>query len=194
MSNENTSSQQNDSESVTLAANKASSKIEGVKTVKHPVGVRTVGSMMGEIVWLLSQSPIHKHLSLADLEWLVMPPLILNQYKLFRDENKVPVGVALWAYLDEAAEEKLQAVGKLSPLDWGNGATLSAEKGMVATPGGNLWLVELVTPFHTEQNNHREKMLADLSGTVFARKEFKFFHVDKATQERKVVSLRGIDK
>ena len=49
---------------------------------------RTIGSMMGEIVWLMSQSQTHKFLSLADLEWLLMPPIILGQYKLFKDKNK----------------------------------------------------------------------------------------------------------
>jgi len=39
---------------------------------------RTIGRMLGEIVCLMSQSPAHKHFSLADLEWLVMPALALG--------------------------------------------------------------------------------------------------------------------
>lgn len=56
----------------------------------------TVSHMLGEMVWVLAQSPAHKHFSLADLEWLVIPPLMLEQYKVFRDNGKAPVGVALW--------------------------------------------------------------------------------------------------
>ena len=77
---------------------------------------KTMGSMIGEIVWLMSQSPVHKHLSLADLEWILMPPVILGQYKLFRDGQK-PVGAALWGYLSVEAEEKLKTVGRLAPAD-----------------------------------------------------------------------------
>ena len=47
----------------------------------------TMGSMMGEIVWLMSQSPIHKILAISDLEWLLMPPLLLGQYKLFYNDT-----------------------------------------------------------------------------------------------------------
>jgi len=43
---------------------------------------RTIGRMLGDIVWLMSQSPAHKHFSLADLEWMVMPPLALGQYRI----------------------------------------------------------------------------------------------------------------
>jgi cytolysin-activating lysine-acyltransferase len=65
-------------------------------------GAPTLSHMLGEMVWLLSQSPIHRHLSLADLEWLIMPPLLLEQFRVFRGEA-TPVGLALWAYLTPAA-------------------------------------------------------------------------------------------
>jgi cytolysin-activating lysine-acyltransferase len=51
--------------------------------------------MLGEMTWLLSQSPLHNVLQLKDLEWLVMPALIHEQFYLFRDGDK-PVGLALW--------------------------------------------------------------------------------------------------
>lgn len=39
----------------------------------------TLGNIIGEIVWLITQSPVHRKLQLSDLEWLVYPPVILNQ-------------------------------------------------------------------------------------------------------------------
>ncbi len=42
----------------------------------------------------------------ADLEWMVMPPILLNQYRVFHDQGR-PVGVALWAFLSAEAEAKL---------------------------------------------------------------------------------------
>ncbi len=41
----------------------------------RPGGV-TVSHLLGEITWLLTQSPLHKALQIGDLEWLVMPALI----------------------------------------------------------------------------------------------------------------------
>ena len=37
---------------------------------------KTVSQVLGEITWLLSQSPLHKNLFISDLEWMVMPALL----------------------------------------------------------------------------------------------------------------------
>lgn len=152
---------------------------------------KTIASMMGEIVWLMSQSEVHKHLSLADLEWLLMPPIILGQYKLFRDKNQKPMGAALWGYLDESAEKKLKTIGKLAPQDWGNNAALNEEKGLVQNQDGTLWLVELIAPFHTEENKHREQVLADLLATTQKGKQLKMMHVNPKTGKRESVTVGG---
>jgi cytolysin-activating lysine-acyltransferase len=39
---------------------------------------KTVAQVLGEITWLMTQSPRHKALALGDLEWLVMPAILLN--------------------------------------------------------------------------------------------------------------------
>ena len=44
---------------------------------------QTVSQVLGEIVWLMSQSPMHKQFVIADLEWLVMTPVILQQFRMF---------------------------------------------------------------------------------------------------------------
>ena len=78
----------------------------------------TVSHMLGEIVWLLTQSPTHKHFAMTDLEWLIMPPLLLEQYRVFHGET-TPVGLALWAWLSPEAEAKLNAgAGRLRPDEW----------------------------------------------------------------------------
>jgi hypothetical protein len=37
----------------------------------------------GEVVWLMSQSAEFKEYLIADLEWLVMPAILLRQFRLF---------------------------------------------------------------------------------------------------------------
>jgi hypothetical protein len=74
---------------------------------------------------------------------MIMPPIMLNQFKVYHNEDQ-PVGVALWGYLSPEAEQRLQAVSRIAPQDWGNGASLDEENGLVAKEGGTLWLIEII--------------------------------------------------
>ncbi|MDB5394410.1 MAG: ltxC [Rhodospirillales bacterium] len=81
----------------------------------------TVSHLFGEIVWLMTQSPAHKHYSLVDLEWMVMPALLLQQFRLFHDKGR-PVGAALWAFLSQEGEAKLpNSPLRLRPDEWKSG-------------------------------------------------------------------------
>ena len=50
---------------------------------KHSAAEKTVSEMLGEITWLLTQSPIHKQLFVGDLEWFCMPPIIHRTFRMF---------------------------------------------------------------------------------------------------------------
>ena len=97
-----------------------STSSDGQPTASAPAP-RTVAHMFGEIVWIMTRSPVHKHLSLADLEWTVMPALMLEQYRLFH-EGTAPVGVAIWAFLsDEVAARMQEPNFRLRPDQWRSG-------------------------------------------------------------------------
>jgi cytolysin-activating lysine-acyltransferase len=136
----------------------------------------TVSHFLGEMTWLLSQSLIHNVLQIKDLEWLVMPALIHEQFYLFRDGDR-PVGLALWAKCSPAAEKKLEG-GMIAPE---NRLTLEEWRG-----GERIWLVDLVAPFATAQNQQREIMIADLITGPLRGQEFRFHQTDPQTGERKV--------
>lgn len=157
--------------------------------VEH--ATKTLGSMMGEIVWLMTQSPLHKLLHISDLEWLLMPPILLNQYKLFY-ENGVPVGAALWAYLSEEGEARLKESGRINPEDWGNGALVKTLNGFSPSPGGTLWLVELIAPFATTENQQREQMLSDLLSTNLVNQSIKLIHVSPESKAPEEITLGGV--
>ena len=151
----------------------------------------TVARMLGEIVWIMTQSPGHKHFALGDLEWMVMPALALEQYRIFRNGTQ-PLGVAFWAYLNEDAEKKLLSGGShLRPDEWAVGMKIDPEDGISAKKGGTLWLVDLICPFHTPKNKFADQMLADMIQGPFKGKKFKFHHTDPETGERKVMELGG---
>lgn len=139
----------------------------------------TVSHMLGEMTWLLSQSPLHRVLQIGDLEWLVMPALLSEQFYLFRDESK-PVGLALWAKCTPEGVVKLER-GMIEPE---NHLTMEEWTG-----GDQIWLVDLVAPFATIENRQREIMLADLLAGPLAGQAFHFHETDPTTGARKVRTI-----
>lgn len=119
---------------------------------------KTVSQVLGEVTWLMTQSPAHKQLFIGDLEWFCMPALLLEQFRVYNGPN-APAAVALWAYVSEETEERLKSgASKLRPDEWKN--------------GDRAWLIELVAPF-----GGADEILADLAANVFKNEPFKFHHV-----------------
>jgi cytolysin-activating lysine-acyltransferase len=139
----------------------------------------TVSHILGEIVWLLGQSKLHRDITAGQMNWLIMPPIIHRQFHIFR-EGECPIGVALWATLDEGGERKvmrgLRETGeRMSDADW--------------TAGDRLWLVELVAPFSSSGNRHAELMMGDLVTGPFSNKSFKMLTMNPQTGISEVMSL-----
>jgi cytolysin-activating lysine-acyltransferase len=149
----------------------------------------TNATLLGEIVWLMTQVPIYKQLKIGDLEWLVMPPLLLKQFKLFYDEANKPIGLALWAFLNQEGEERLKNQGRIEPQDWANGAHMSPTAGLVPASGGTPWLIELIAPYHTEEVKHRDFILSDLMSTVFVNRQLKLIHLNPTSGKKEVLTL-----
>lgn len=126
---------------------------------------KTVSQVLGEITWLLTQSPLHKQLFIGDLEWFAMPAILLEQFRIWNGPNS-PAAVAFWALVSDETQERLQAgAHKLRPDEW--------------KAGQNLWLIELVAPFGAT-----DEILADLSASVFEGAPFKFHNVGPDGQRR----------
>ena len=139
----------------------------------------TVSHLLGEMTWLLTQSPLHRAMQIGDIEWLCMPALLKQQFYLFRDGDK-PVGLALWAKCGASAEKKLEA-GMIEPE---NRLTLEEWDS-----GERLWLVDLVAPFANTENRQREIMIADLISGPLKGVEFRFHQTDSASGERRVQTV-----
>ncbi|AHY59911.1 toxin-activating lysine-acyltransferase [Stenotrophomonas rhizophila] len=161
---------------------------------------RTVAEALGQIVWLLSQSALHRELKLKDLEWSFMPPVLKEQFRVFRfgtlpplpglqDASpafsgltqqaleQLPLGVAIWANLSEVAERKLEQGQRLELEEWNS--------------GDRLWLIEFVTPFATPGNGLAEAMLTDLLTGPFAGKLVSMHRTDPQTGRRDKVTLNA---
>jgi len=97
---------------------------------------KTVSQLLGEITWLMTQSPRHKPIPLGDLEWLVMPAILLKQFRMFY-KGEQPVGVAVWALVDDLVAKRIDAGDKrLTAVEWKSGS--------------HMRIVELVAPFGGE--------------------------------------------
>ncbi|MBT3764657.1 MAG: toxin-activating lysine-acyltransferase [Rhodospirillaceae bacterium] len=111
--------------------------------------------VLGQVVGLMCQSPLHKHFFMADLEWLVMPAIMTQQFRLFRKDGR-PIAYASWAYLGKDAAERLtQGARKIKPDEW-------------KTDGGELWLIDLVAPL-----GGNEVILKELREKVFKGEKVK---------------------
>jgi cytolysin-activating lysine-acyltransferase len=97
---------------------------------------KTVAQVLGEITWLMTQSPRHKAIALGDLEWLVMPAILLRQFRMFY-KGEQPVGVALWALADDLVAKRIDAGDRrLTAVEWKSGTAMR--------------IVEIVAPFGGE--------------------------------------------
>lgn len=117
--------------------------------------------LLGPIAWLYQQSPFHKHFFLSDLEWLVMPPLMSDQFKLFLKEE-APVAYASWAYVSEDVEKRILAGQyRLAPHEWRS--------------GDRLLVIDLLSPF-----GGNEALLKDLSTHVFPEQPLRLIRRDQS--------------
>ena len=130
---------------------------------------KTVSHMLGEITWLLSQSQVHKNLFISDLEWMVMPAILLEQFRIFYGPNS-PAAVALWAHVSADTDKRLRdGESRLRADEW---------------KGGDIpWLIELVAPFGAQ-----EEILTDLDKAVFGGKAYNYHTVENGTR---IVKTRG---
>jgi cytolysin-activating lysine-acyltransferase len=97
---------------------------------------KTVAQVLGEIAWLMTQSPRHKAIPLGDLEWLLMPAILLRQFRIFY-KGEQPVGAALWALADELVARRIDAgETRLAAVEWKSGV--------------NMRIVDIVAPFGGE--------------------------------------------
>jgi cytolysin-activating lysine-acyltransferase len=105
--------------------------------------------LLGPVTWLMLQQATGRQTLLGELEWRVMPALMLDQAKLYL-KDEAPVAFASWARLSEEVAQRYQtAPHQLTMADWAS--------------GDQIWLIDVFTPFGGAQ-----EVLKDLREKVFA--------------------------
>jgi len=172
----------------------------GVATPPASGAPQSVAEALGQITWLLSQSPLHRDLRIRDLETRAMPAILHEQFRIFRlgptpsftgldpaafaplgltreGLEQLPLGVALWGELSATAEAKVERGEKLALSDWKS--------------GDRLWLLELISPFATSDNKLSEIMLMDLVHGPFRSRPFSLHRNDPVTGFRDKLTVAG---
>jgi hemolysin-activating ACP:hemolysin acyltransferase len=133
---------------------KVAASVDVASASPQPSAVRQVDVTLGQIVTILMRSPQHKERPLADLEWLVLPAVLSGQCRVAQAQQSgiaVPVGLALWANVSTAVDQRLSDLSipwRLQSAEWSSGDIP--------------WLVELVADTPTQQ-----ALLKHLGETVF---------------------------
>jgi hemolysin-activating ACP:hemolysin acyltransferase len=108
---------------------------------------------VGDMVIVLSRSSAHKHYSLADIEWMVMPPVSAGQFYVAEATDKkhgfrAPVAAVTWAFVSEEIDQALQQQAgpmlRLRPDQWNNGTIgwlIDAAGDAVGVRAALQWLV-----------------------------------------------------
>lgn len=104
--------------------------------------------ILGPAMWLYARDDQKKYTFIAEQDWLLLPPIILDQCKLYtRDE--IPWAFCTWANVSDEIDARLKSTTpKIAPHEWQSGT--------------HLWLIDITAPF-----GDRDALIADLQKTDF---------------------------
>lgn len=109
--------------------------------------------LLGPALWLFARDPLRRFTFVADLDWRLMPPLVLDQCKLYSRE-RIPWAFVTWAHVSDTIDQRLRTAAPLiAPHEWKSGDTL--------------WLIDVVAPFGDAPAIARQ-VLAEVPGAVTA--------------------------
>lgn len=108
--------------------------------------------LLGPVAWLMMQPGPGRLAFVGDLEWRIMPPLLLDQAKLYLRDG-MPLAFVTWAHLsDTVAERYRRPPHHLAPSDWRS--------------GDQPWIVDLFAPFGGAGDVLRDLQSGVLAGKV----------------------------
>jgi len=110
--------------------------------------------VLGAVTWLMMQQAGVRNTLLSELDWRVMPALVLEQAKLYIRET-APIAYVSWAMLsDTVAQRYVDGPHHLMAADWRS--------------DDQVWIIDLVTPF-----GGAAEVMKELRETVFAGREIR---------------------
>jgi len=100
--------------------------------------------LLGPVAWLFARDPARRYTFFADLDWRLLPPLVLDQCKLY-NKAEVPWAFVSWARVGASVDARLRSTTPLiAPHEWRSGQ--------------HLWLIDVVSPFSAAQDVARSAL------------------------------------
>jgi hemolysin-activating ACP:hemolysin acyltransferase len=99
---------------------------------------KLISASIGDLAMVMARSPGHKHHSLADIEWMVLPAVLSGQFYVAEAASKergfrAPIACVTWASVSDEVDRHLRADAarkiRLRPDEW--------------TSGEHVWLVDM---------------------------------------------------
>lgn len=158
-------------------ANEATnSKANSQNPKQAPTIPKELETILGAINWLTIHSISHRHLFISDIDWAILPPVMLKQFKLFKDQDNKTIAYASWAKISQEVEDRILKTGntKLAPRDWNS--------------GDKVHLIDVLTPF-----GGNKQIITQLYETEFKDKqEVNIVRAKKAGKGLEKVSLKDL--
>ena len=143
------------------SGNPSTQSDERMKEQLHAQSLKVLKRLpaMGPVIMLYLQSAHRRFHFISDLEWLLIPPLVSGQCKLYM-KKEYPISFISWAFISEEVEKRLlNNGGKLRPEDWKSGE--------------RLWIIDIVAPFGGVEN-----MLNDIRKNEFPGQKIRIIAPD----------------
>ncbi len=104
--------------------------------------------LLGPAAWLFARDQHRRFTFFADIDWRLMPPLVLNQCRLFSREG-LPWAFVTWAFVSPVVDQRMRTTSPIiSPAEWKSGDIP--------------WLIDVVTPFGNTDEIVKE-LVADIA-------------------------------
>lgn len=145
--------------------------------------------LIGEVTSLLMMSKVHRKMQIRDIADIVLPPIHLNQFRIYRDKDNKPVGLVTWGWFDDQIEKKyLSGETVLSYAEWKSGiGQPKANESGTEKLGNNLFFTDFIAPF-----GHTKKIFKDLTHNIFPNEIAKTLRFDDHGKPRKnLITLYG---
>jgi cytolysin-activating lysine-acyltransferase len=131
--------------------------------------------LIGEILTLFISSILHRKYSINQFAYQVIPALDLNQFRIYKINEK-PVGFVSWAFFNNDLEEIYKQSNYLiKEEDW--------------KKGDRLWFIDFIAPF-----GHASEIIKDLRENIFPDSVGKYLSTDKNGDFEKVITITGKNK
>ncbi len=137
-------------------------------TVSAPTNM----TMLGEVVWLMAHSSLHRGWPVDSIMQWIIPALLHKQYRLYHKRGR-PVAYVAWASLSKEVEEAYVLNPRsLQPKDW--------------VSGERRWVIDWIAPF-----GDSAAVIRDLREGMFRDEVGRALRVKPGSDEMRIVYLHG---